>query len=71
MAGGLINKEFSFKIILPTLSVFAFFTVLIFAIIIPSIKNYMLEGKREMIRELTNSAWSILDEFEKMENVNG
>ena len=25
----------------------------------------MLDGKREMIKELTNSAWSVLDEFEK------
>ncbi len=60
-----INKEFILKIILPTLSVFTIFTILIFAVIIPSIKSYMLDGKREMIRELTNSAWSVLDEFDK------
>lgn len=61
----IINKEFILKIILPTLLVFSIFTTLIFAVIIPSVKSYMLDGKREMIRELTNSAWSVLDEFEK------
>ncbi|NOG44816.1 MAG: PAS domain S-box protein [Calditrichaeota bacterium] len=59
-----INKQFVLKIILPTFLVFSIFTTLIFAVIIPSIKSYMLDGKREMIMELTNSAWSVLDEFE-------
>lgn len=61
----IINKEFILRIILPTLLVFSIFTTLIFAVIIPSIENYMLDGKREMIRELTNSAWSVLNKFEK------
>lgn len=61
----IINKEFVLKIILPTLLVFSIFTILIFVVIIPSIKSYMLDGKREMIRELTNSVWSVFDEFEK------
>ncbi len=60
----IINREFVLKIILPTLLVFFIFTTLIFVVIIPSTKSYMLDGKREMIRELTNSAWSVLDEFE-------
>ncbi len=65
MSNKIINREFVFKIVLPTLLVFSIFTTLIFAVIIPSIKNYMLDDKREMIRELTNSAWSVLVEFEK------
>ena len=65
MKNKIINREFVLKIILPTLLVFSIFTTLIFAVIIPSIKNYMLDDKHEMIRELTNSAWSVLDEFEK------
>ncbi len=65
MRNRIINRDFIFKIILPTLLVFSIFTVLIFAVIIPSIKSYMLDGKREMIKELTNSAWSVLDKFEK------
>ncbi|MEN8193854.1 MAG: DUF294 nucleotidyltransferase-like domain-containing protein, partial [Bacteroidota bacterium] len=65
MRNKIINKEFVLKIILPTLLAFSIFTTLIFAVIIPSIKNYMLDDKRKMIKELTNSAWSVLDEFEK------
>lgn len=65
MKNKVINREFIFKIILPTFLVFSIFTTLIFAVIIPSIKDYMLDGKREMIKELTNSVWSVLDEFEK------
>lgn len=61
----IINKEFVLRIILPILLVFFIFTSLIFAVIIPTIKDYMLDGKREMIRELTNSVLSILDEFEQ------
>jgi len=64
MSKKIINRDFFLKIILPTFVVFSIFTILIFAVIIPSIKSYMLDGKREMIRELTNSAWSVLEEFE-------
>lgn len=60
----IFNKDFISKIILPTLLVFTLFTVLIFAIIIPSIKNYMLDAKHEMIKELTNTAWSVFSEFD-------
>ena len=63
MKNKFINKNFVLRIILPTLLVFSIFTTLIFALIIPSIKDYMLNDKREMIRELTNSAWSVLDKF--------
>ena len=65
MRNRIINRNFILKIILPTFLVFSIFTILIFAVIIPSIKSYMLDGKREMIRELTYSAWSVLDKFEK------
>jgi PAS domain S-box-containing protein len=64
MKKNIINKDFISRIILPTLLVFTLFTVLIFAIIIPSIKSYMLEAKHEMIRELTNTAWSVFNEFD-------
>lgn len=61
----IIRKEFFLKILLPTLLLFCLFSILLFMVVIPSTKGYMLEGKREMIRELTNSAWSVLDEFQK------
>jgi len=61
----IIKRNFFTKIILPALLAFVIFSTLIFALIIPSIKSYMLDGKREMIRELTNSAWSVLEELEQ------
>lgn len=36
-----------------------------FAVILPSLENAILEQKREMIRELTNSAWNILARHEQ------
>jgi len=65
MKNKIINREFVLRIILPTLLVFSIFTTLIFAVIIPSIENYMLDDKREMIRELTNSAWGMFDKLDK------
>lgn len=57
------KKEFFFRIILPTLLAFILFTITIFAVIIPSFEKNLLEKKREVIRELTTSAWSILNEY--------
>lgn len=60
-------KDFFIRIILPTLLAFCLFTVSIFTIIIPTFEDNILDRKREMIRELTNSAWSVFAEFEKHE----
>ncbi len=59
------KKEFFVKIILPTLLAFLLFTISIFSVIIPSFERNMLQKKREVIKELTNSAWSILEEFDQ------
>ncbi|MFC2135251.1 DUF294 nucleotidyltransferase-like domain-containing protein [Bacteroidota bacterium] len=61
------NKYFFIRIILPALSGFLLFTILIFAVMIPSFEENMLDRKRETITELTNSAWSILAEYHKKE----
>ncbi len=55
------RKSFSIKIILPTLLAILLFIISMFMIIIPLLKYELMEDKREMIRELTNSAWSILE----------
>ncbi len=57
-------KSFAVRIILPTLCTIALFLSAIFLIIIPAIEKNSLDRKREMIRELTNSAWNILAKFE-------
>jgi PAS domain S-box-containing protein len=55
------------KIILPTILSILLFTLTIFLIIIPRFQLNILDGKRAMIKELTNSAWSILSKYENDE----
>ena len=58
-----LKRNFFLRIVLPTLLIFALFTISFFTLIIPNFENAMLKGKKEMISELTNSAWSILNDF--------
>ena len=58
-----LKRNFFLRIVLPTLVVFILFIISFFTFIIPTFENIMLDGKKEMISELTNSAWSILNEF--------
>lgn len=67
MPGKKTRQEFFVRIILPTLLTITLFTVSIFAVVIPSFEENVLDKKREMIKELTNTAWSILEEFESEE----
>lgn len=60
-------KRFSIRIIFPTIIAMLLFIVSIFLVVIPRYKENIMDGKREMIQELTNSAWSILSEFEHEE----
>ena len=53
-------KPFSKRIILPTILTIILFISAIFFMIIPAIEKNGMDHKREMIRELTNSAWNIL-----------
>ena len=53
-------KLFSKRIILPTILTIILFISAIFFMIIPAIEKNGMDHKREMIRELTNSAWNIL-----------
>ncbi len=56
--------KFYLRIVLPSVLAMALFIVSIFAIIIPGFERTMLENKKEMISELTNAAWSIMDEYQ-------
>ena len=53
----------SLRIFLPTLIAIALLLAAIWGITLPSFERTLLERKREMIRELTNSAWSILASY--------
>ena len=57
-------KSFFARIVLPTLLTVILFLAATFYIIIPTIEKNSIDRKREMIRELTNSAWNILAKFE-------
>ena len=57
-------RRFSLRIIFPTLLAVGLFVLALFAFILPAFERNLLDRKREMIRELTNSAWSILAESE-------
>jgi PAS domain S-box-containing protein len=60
-------KSFFLKVILPAILGIGLFILSYFVFIIPSFENNIMENKREMIRELTNSALSILSKYEKEE----
>ena len=58
-------RSYVLRILLPTLAAMALFLVAIWGVILPSFEQSLLERKREMIRELTNSAWSILAAYQR------
>ena len=60
-------KSFLVKIILPTILSILLFTLTNFLIIIPKFRQNVLNDKREMIMELTNTAISILSKYENDE----
>ncbi|MCE5280035.1 MAG: DUF294 nucleotidyltransferase-like domain-containing protein [Planctomycetaceae bacterium] len=60
-------RRFALHIILPTLLAITLFVTGIFAIALPTLERALLDRKREMILELTNSAWSMLDDAHRQE----
>ena len=60
-------KNFVLQIISPAFLAIALFITTIFAIIIPALERAMVERKKEMIRELTTSAWGVLAECARQE----
>jgi len=61
------RRSYILRIFLPTLIAITLFLSVIWGIILPSFEQTLLERKREMIHELTNSAWSILASYERDE----
>jgi PAS domain S-box-containing protein len=60
-------KSLFIRGILPTVIIITLFSASVFGIIVPAFERSILDQKREMIRELTNSAWNILAKFENDE----
>ncbi len=57
--------RFFIKIILPSIITIILFILSFIVFILPEFEHNVMERKREMIRELTNTTWSILQKFEK------
>ena len=58
-------RRFFISIVLPSILAIGFFILSIFIIILPSFERNIMEVKKEMISELTNAAWSLLDEYHR------
>ena len=56
-----------FQIVLPVILSVALFVGTIFGFILPQFKDYLMNDRREMIRQLTQSAWSTLDGYHQKE----
>ena len=61
------RRSYVLGIFLPTLIAIGLFLAAIWGIILPSFAQTLLERKRELIQELTNSAWSILASYQRDE----
>lgn len=63
-----LSKRGTFaKVLLPTVATIGLFTIALFWVVIPQFENIILDRKREMIRELTYSAVSMIGNWHKME----
>ncbi len=60
-------KDFILRVLVPALLAIGLFVSSMFAVFIPATEQRLLDRKKEMIRELTNSAWSILADYERQE----
>lgn len=56
-------NRFFISIVLPSILAITFFILLIFVLILPSFEKNIVNGKKETISELTNTAWSLLEEY--------
>lgn len=58
-------RHFAVSVVSPAILTFTLFLGLIFAVVIPTMRASIMERKREMIRELTQAAWSELADLEQ------
>lgn len=56
-------NKFIYSIVAPTIVAITMFIVSFYVFIIPSFERSMMDRKKEMILELTNTAWSVLAEY--------
>lgn len=56
-------RKFFISIVLPSFLAIVLFIVSIYFLIIPTFERNIMDRKKEMIKELTNTAWSLVDEY--------
>ncbi|MEE4176309.1 MAG: DUF294 nucleotidyltransferase-like domain-containing protein [Bacteroides sp.] len=61
-----IGQRFFSRILLPALVAVLLFVGVTFLVIIPTYRENLMEGKRETIRELTNTALSVMRKLDRM-----
>ncbi|WP_320040870.1 DUF294 nucleotidyltransferase-like domain-containing protein [uncultured Desulfobacter sp.] len=59
-----VIRKFFFSIIVPSILTILLFISSMYLILIPSFEENMMNKKKEMIRELTNTAWSLIKEYD-------
>ncbi len=60
-------RPFVLRIVLPAVAALVLLLITLWALLLPSFEQTLLERKRELTRELTESAWSILAAYEAEE----
>ena len=58
-------RSFNIRLIIPGVLTISAFIISIYFIFIPTLERNMVKQKKQMIKELTHSAWSILESFEE------
>jgi PAS domain S-box-containing protein len=58
-----MKRVFIAKIIVPAIMVIVLFVTLYSMVFLPMVEKGFMDRKKEMIRELTNSVWSVIDEY--------
>jgi len=64
MRGRNLNRFF-ISIVFPSILAISLFILSIYLVIIPSFEGNIMEEKKVMISELTNTAWSLLEEYDQ------
>jgi len=58
-------RRLALRIFLPAMLVIGFFVTLLFAVLIPNVEELLLDQRRLMTAEQTNTAWSILSAYHR------
>ena len=64
---GNLSKGFIYRIVVPTIIAIILFVTSIFIIVVPVFRSNMMNRKKEMIKELTTSAESVIEYFIEQE----